>query len=552
MASDADGADDIGVGPGAPAPFLTPGTGIDESLLTEAEYAVASQVIGHVASTLDGIALHVEIFLPEGEGPWPTILEASPYNAQAANGEVRTSSALIDYYVPRGYAVVHSHVRGTGNSEGCMDMMGSKERHDQYDTVQWIANQTWSDGKVAMHGFSYVGTTPNEALVMAPPNLVTVVAGAGVTNQWRNTYQNGVPYQGRSYPITYNAFAVAPPTDVERGPAWAQNAAAALCGQEEAIEAMSPGVYEKGVYTDYWADRDQTRFAADAKASILYLQGFTDRAVNPMEAVHWFNELPVPKKALLHQAGHTWPPRDDYKTIEHAWLDHWLKGIDNGIMDTPPVEILLNTDEVRVADAWPEPDATVQTLFLAPGTLAAAAPADGEETYTADMFRNTSCFEPMGPVAPVYGAVFGTNRLDYQTDALDDRLHLGGSVVFHLEASVDAENTYFLSDLYDVTPEGRMEWIAEGWMNAHLWAGFDKSTPLEPGERTTFRFAFEPRDYVLEPGHRLHLAIHGHDCGVLPFDEHLTHNTVHYGQDGSRLEIPVITDPVLFSRPENV
>ncbi len=534
-------------------PVVGPGYTPPAGVLSEDTFDVLPDLVRYVESTVDGIRLHARIHLPDGEGPWPTIMRLSPYHSHAPavpgfdSGDA--AGGLVGMYVPKGYAVVVADVRGTGNSEGCLEMMGRLERQDAHDLVEWIAQEEWSNGKVAMHGVSYEGTTPHEALVMAPDHLVTVVTVAGVTNQWRNTFMNGVPYMGRFYPITYNAFSAQPPTNVEEGPAWGMNAGGAACGQEDAIGAMRPDVYAKGVYDEYWVDRNQTLFVEQANsgnASILYSQGFVDRAVNPSEAVHWFNELTIPKKGLFHQAGHQYPPRDDYFDMELAWFDYWLKGIDTGIMDTPTVEVQLNTGDVRTGETWPPAETATTRLYLAPSELARDAPADGAESYrfsgsdaAADAF-----------LAPMVGDV--AESLTFNSEPLAQDIHMAGSAWMHLLGASDARNTFWLFELYDVAPEGTATWLAEGWMNAHLRDGFDQSSPLTPGEETRFTFRFEPTEYVLAEGHTIRLTLDAPYRIPAPFDEPTTINTVFYGAAGSYLELPILTEPMVWDRPAQI
>ena len=510
------------------------GSGLRLGALSKPTFGMLPKLVEYVEVTTDGVRLHTEVWLPDGEGPWPTILIMSPYNNLDRTtdplGDIETP--FREFYVPRGYAVVLTDVRGTGNSEGCMDMMGAKEQQDGYDIVEWIAAQPWSDGKVGMYGVSYVGTTPSAAAIMAPPHLTTIVPVAGVTNQWRNTYQNGVPYNGRTYPLTYEALVGAPPPrDVERGPAWLLNAAAGACDQEEAVAHMSPGTYEKGVYDDYWAERNFTTRAANVQASVFYVQGFTDRAVNPMEAIYWFNDIQAPKKAWLGQWPHQTPPRDDWEDTLLAWFDHWLKGADTGVMDGPTVEVLTNLETLATHDAWPPADVTPVGYHLAPGQLAPVAPADGSETYE---YVGANPL-PRGAAGVPSPSVEG---LSFTGPALAAPLHMAGTPVMHLVGSVDADNTYWLTEIWDVGPEGET-FVTEGWMNAHLREGFDRVAPLAPGETYSWSFRFEPREYVFEEGHRVELRILGSDPSVFPFDEPRTTNTVLYGAEGSWLELPI-------------
>lgn len=553
---DRDDGDDVA----ASGRATEPGQGLDRSLLSAEVHALLPVLHDYVPATVDGILLHVRVFLPDEAGPWPTILENSPYNLldgcvdvqptpEAPNPAACTPPALAQRYVPRGYAVVFADVRGTAESEGCMDMMGAKEQRDTYDLVEWVAAQEWSDGNVGMQGVSYVGTTPHEAMIMDPPHLKAVATVAGVTNQWRNMYQNGVPYQGRFYPLTYEALVGAPPPrDAHRGPSWALNAASGFCEQEEMVEHVRPGVYEKGVYDAYWAERNFTVHAREVTVPLLYSQGFVDRAVNPMEAIHWFNDVQGPKKAFLHQDGHQYVDREDYFDTELAWFDHYLKGIDNGVDRMPIVEVLTNTGKVRLDDEWPPTGATHLGLSLAPGTLSAAVPAPGSEDYFAPLALNA-----LGTGGTGLGVEDGLRQqlapgLEFRGEPLAADLYLSGNARMHLRASSDQANTYFLFELLDEAPDGMRTFVAEGWFNAHLREGFDRSAPLTPGTPYDFRFRFEPRDYIFEEGHRVTLLLKGTDPSVLPFDTPAAVNTVLYGPDGSWLELPVLDDPMLFER----
>jgi uncharacterized protein len=550
-----DGRDEpVAVVPG-PTRATTPGGGLDTSLLSEDSYDMGPRNEAYVPAA-DGILLHIEWYLPDGKpGPWPTILENSPYNGQqleqVAYGPWTGTATLNTRYVPKGYAVAFADVRGTAESEGCMDMMGAKEQHDTYALVEWIAAQPWSDGNVGMQGVSYVGTTPHEALIENPPHLKAVATVAGVTNQWRNMYQNGVPYTSRFYPLTYAAGDGAPPPlDVTRGPAWALNAANGACGQESMAEHVRPGVYEKGVYDAYWAERNFTVKASGVTVPLLYSQGFIDRAVNPMEAVYWFNAVQGPKKGFFHQDGHQYVDREDYFDTELAWFDHYLKGIDNGVDRMPIFEVLTNTDQVRLDDEWPPSDARPLSLNLTWQTLATGPVEAGVNDYLAPLAANAlGTATGSSPIADVKSGDLQT-ELRYRGEPLAEDLYMSGNAWMHLQAESSERNTYFLFDLMDEASDGSTTFVAEGWFNAHLHEGFDHSAPLTPGERYAFDFKFEPRDYVFEQGHRILLVLHGSDPGVMPFDTPAAVNTVIYGPEGSWLELPVLESPQLFPRPD--
>jgi X-Pro dipeptidyl-peptidase len=205
---------------------------------------------------------------------------------------------------------------------------------------------------------------------------------------------------------------------------------------------------------------------------------------------------------------------------------------------------------VRLDDEWPPSDARALRLDLAPGALATQAPAPGTQDYYAPLYANAVPLEfGAAPRAVLEGAGGAPISLDFRGEALGSDLYLSGNAVMHLRAASDQPNTYFLFDLMDEAADGSRTFVAEGWFNAHLREGFDRSAPLEPGTPYDFRFRFEPRDYVFEAGHRVLLVLRGTDPAVLPFDTPAAVNTVHFGPEGSWLELPVLQDPVLFERP---
>lgn len=104
----------------------------------------------------DGIRLAATLFLPDGEGPWPAILEALPYRK-----DDQTQSYWDEYRRLRdegGYAVARVDLRGTGSSEGlAADEYLPLEQRDLCEVIDWLAGQEWCTGAVGMYGASYSG-----------------------------------------------------------------------------------------------------------------------------------------------------------------------------------------------------------------------------------------------------------------------------------------------------------------------------------------------------------------------------------------------------------
>ena len=105
----------------------------------------------HVAIPMrDGVNLSADITLPAGSGTFPTILIRTPYDS--------TNSVLADFaifYASHGYASVVQDLRGRGDSQGEWEPW-INEAKDGYDTVEWIAAQSWCTGKIGFSGGSYM------------------------------------------------------------------------------------------------------------------------------------------------------------------------------------------------------------------------------------------------------------------------------------------------------------------------------------------------------------------------------------------------------------
>ncbi len=125
----------------------------------------------------DGVRLATDVYrpaLPDGSpapGKWPTILGRTSYNK---SDPVIWVNPVANFFVPRGYAVVLQDLRGRGLSEGTGQYYHTaniNEGRDGYDTIEWIASQPWSDGKVGMVGSSHGGIVQNVAALERPPHL---------------------------------------------------------------------------------------------------------------------------------------------------------------------------------------------------------------------------------------------------------------------------------------------------------------------------------------------------------------------------------------------
>src|SRR5262245_52099579 len=132
----------------------------------------------------DGVELSADIWMPSEPGKYPAVLCRTPYIKTAIVND------LGPFYAGKGYAFIVQDTRGRGDSGGETGFFAA-EGPDGYDTVEWVAAQPWSNGKVGMIGNSYLGTVQWLAAREAPPHLTCIVPAASGGNWFHSR-----PYQG--------------------------------------------------------------------------------------------------------------------------------------------------------------------------------------------------------------------------------------------------------------------------------------------------------------------------------------------------------------------
>jgi X-Pro dipeptidyl-peptidase len=310
--------------------------------------------------------------------PQPRGLMAEP--PYVANRS-RISNALVNEWVPRGFAVVHSEAPGTGRSQGCPTVGDVPERFPMKFVVDWLNGRakgyttetgneevkatTWSTGKVGMIGTSYEGTLPLAAATTGVKGLEVVVPVSPNTSYYHYYRSNGLVrspggYLGEDVDVLYNFIASGDSTS--RANCHALYTAGIFAGSKGQDRAT-------GDYNDFWASRDLLPYVKNIKAAVLLAHGLNDYNVVPEHSVRIYDEMKargLPVSMYLHQGGHGGNPPPD---MLNRWFSHYLYGIDNGVEKDPPV--------------WIVQDAAAQE----PRAVAAAAAAARAAALAADSGR---------------------------------------------------------------------------------------------------------------------------------------------------------------------
>lgn len=486
----------------------------------------------NLPSELDGENIEMALWLPDGDGPFPVMLFSSPYFF-AADGAGEHAGAnllvtgsrpvdrpggavqnLIEQLVPHGYAFATHAVRGTSGSTGCNDLMGPKEIADIDQAVTWLGTQAWSNGKLAMTGVSYDGSTPWSAASTGNPHLKTIIPISGVPDMHGLMYRNGssetrgpLVLNALYYGIGVGSGSMTPQDYAQRilcPEAWEGIALSGVAG----LTGSDP--------TGYWQERDRKPdVLANYKGSVFSVQGLQDWNVDPSQVVPWVDELNksgIKTKQLLGQWGHAWPDsigtdqdpdrlaayRADHNEILLRWLDAELKGLD---VDTgPAVQVRDDLGRWRNEHHYPPRDTQWTTLHLGDGDRLTAEPgARRSVTLLPNVFE-----EP--PVNPGFVDA-DANHIDFVLGPVENETLVVGLPKVHVSVTPHGPGGYMAAYLYDREVGGQERLLGWTTMNLAYHDGGTERREVLPGETIQARMEIQPMDGVVEKAHELVLRL---------------------------------------------
>ncbi len=459
---------------------------------------------------------------------------------------------MVAQAVERGYAVVVQDVRGRYESAGSFDPY-KHEGHDGYDTIEWIAAQPWSNGRVVTAGLSYPGAVQWLAAVETPPHLVCAFPAMCFSSA-RHFFYTGGAFDLSWLPWTANNIA---PDDRRRrhvsGPQttrdarawWREHGRQALrrvpLRGHPLLAGVTPFYDEWLDHPDdgpYWDFAELEPRYASVKVPVFNFSGWHDEGYGPIGATRnfaglrasggtadarqprlvigpWVHGEPKPATRKVGDRDFGDAAGLDYDALVLDWCDLHARGIDRGLTSQPPVRLfVMGANRWRTEATWPVPS-TPRPLYLrAGGALTSTSPADGEAP---DRF----VFDPNDPLEdPHFDAGLGPHDqraietrqdvLVFSTPPLDEDLEVIGSVEFRLWVASSAPDTDFYCRLLDVDQDGvvwnlmspTLEVLRAKYRNgeeepAYLVAG----QPVE----LTFRLALTANRFLR--GHRIRVHV---------------------------------------------
>jgi len=497
----------------------------------------------------DGVHLATDVYLPDGAGPFPTILIRTPYNRTGARMQRKGG-----FYSSHGFAVVIQDVRGTGASPGKEAFYPwMAERDDGQDTLRWVARQGFCNGKVGTHGGSYLATNQWLAAPDAPECLKCMVAYVGPHSLYHGFYWGGAHYLAIT--LTYSlvmAGAVDFSGGLEEG--WKEMHKRFWhlpLSDADLVEGKHNPMFQdmilRSTYGDYWRMFDSLAEPSRIKVPVLQLCGWFD--AYPMQSIRAWEimrrkagskEARSGSKILVgawshDRAGSRCRDLDfgpnvciDLYDYEIRWFKYWLMGIDNGIAAESPLRLFtMGADRWQDFSDWPPPGSEERRLYLHSGGKASSLDGDGLLSWEKprDESPDKYLYDPMNPVPTVGGnhscdyARIPAGPMDqrevekrqdvlvYSSEVLEEPVEIAGPVRVELHAASTARDTDFTAKLVDVQPDGRAINLSEGIVRARGRDSIYERKPIEPGKVYEYTIHLVDLSHVFLHGHRIRLEI---------------------------------------------
>lgn len=434
----------------------------------------------------DGLELLGDLHLPDGGGPWPTIVTTTPYSKNVLGPE--------PYLSERGYAHLVVDVRGTGSSQGTWQILGDREAQDVAEVVEWAGQQEWSTGDLGMYGASYLAITQLLGASRRPEGLKALFPIVPMADSYRDISYVGGQTNLAFIPLwmgLVTGASLAPGGSWMTDPEYAAGAMADHLIQP--TEVQGPVVADGAMGGDqafdgpWYHERAPIRLVDDIDVPVFMTGGLNDIFQRGEPLLYERMKDNTLVKWLHGPWGHVdgsvgaGLPRDGvpaYEPLAVAWFDRWVQGIENGAECFPDVTMYhWGTEAYEDVPDWPHPDLAPQVLHLrADGRLAEEAPAEAEEgDVLPQVYGNGLCSRSTSQW--LMGAADRTpcqtdNRLTelaeltYTTEPLTDDAHLNGPIAARLFIETSAEEAVLVARLTMVGPDGQSRELSTGLLAA--------------------------------------------------------------------------------------
>jgi len=494
----------------------------------------------------DGVHLSADVYRPATKGRSPVLLSRTYYGKSQSDLGDPPSEQFIEYFARRGYAVVIQDCRGRYDSEG--DFYPEiHEADDGYDSIEWCARQSWSNGNVGMFGCSYPGCVQWYCAHLNNPHLKCIVPRDATSDPYFDGgFMRGGVVQGfmdwllhtagktdRSNLLkTMNlndAYKQLPIRELDerlgfRFPFWKDYVSHSAYGRywkRTSVHDKYPLIHVPSLNVGGWYSY------SDVMGTIRNFLGVSTKG--PIKARNNHRLVIGPwghcdSSSKIGEVEFGSKAKVDFLRMHRRWFDYWLKGIGKGMMNEPPVRVfVMGANRWRHAKKWPLSNTEYVKYYLHSDGNANTLKGDGvldpdpPRSERPDRFA----FDPANPCPDGIGfradGKIGTldqrrnelrdDVLVYSSRSLGSAIEVTGPVRLLLFAASSVKDTDFTGKLVDVHPGGVAISLTSGIVRARFRKSYEKPSLIIPGRVYLYEVDLWATSNLFKRGHRIRLEV---------------------------------------------
>lgn len=486
----------------------------------------AVEVIEHfVIPTRDGRKLSARVWKPVTTERLPVILEYIPYRKRDVTRY--RDEPMHGYFAQKGFVAVRLDLAGSGDSEGVLtDEYALQEHEDAFDAIDWLSRQDWCSGAVGMIGKSWGGFNCLQIAARRPPALRAIIPVAATDDRYHDDihFMGGcLLVDGLDWGAVLQTFLPRPPDPELVGEdwraIWQERLDGLTCPLETWLSHQSRDAYWKhgSICEDYSA----------ITAPTLLVGGWVDGYKTAL--MRMAEKLTCPTKCIMGPWAHVYPhdgvPAPQIGFLQEAvrWFDHFLKGVDNGVMEEPKLRAYIVDSappkthyEFRegrwTGEAqWPSPNVRERRFHLTDSGLSDTLGVLSETEIPYNLL--------VGQFGGDWGAIAMPHEqapdqryddslsLTFDSEPLAQPLDILGNGRLQIKVSADKPLAQLAVRLSDVRPDGSVTKMAMGFLNLTHRDGSEFPEPLQPGVQYDVAIQLSAVGYRIPAGHRVRIAL---------------------------------------------
>lgn len=512
----------------------------------------------------DGVRIAVDYYRPTKNGvaeekPLPVVWIFTPYDYRTvfATGRFSDGREYTPYseedtlgqaklLAAHGYVFAAAEVRGTGASFGFRQSVNSEiEAWDGYEICKWLASQSWSNGNVGTFGYSYYGATQLEMMRKNPPGLKGAFIGMTDIDKYDGWVRGGSlrafgTQPDAAYMLAMNNIPVSDEKNDEKGKDLLEKAVMQHRFSTKQGENMRACPYRDSwceeTDTNLWQNISNTSYLKEINNSdtLVYLYGGW-RDVFRRDTIMMYRNMTNAKKMLFGPWHHMdYRPGFDMAAEKLRFFDYCLKGIENGIMDEPPIYYSTGgtkeENEWNFAYTWPLPGTENISMFFSEGK-SGSAPSfnDGMLTlYPPETENMKDDYKVIYDIKENLDNDLETTDRDekgvtYTTAPLEEDMKVAGYPLMDMWISSTADDGDFFVFLEDIDEKGNGTYITDGKLRASFrtvtapyydfgglpWHRCNKEDEhkLIPGKPYRLEIDLMPMSHLFRKGHRIRITV---------------------------------------------